>query len=101
MQAKTDAKAGADADNLRKSKDEGGTMQSQETTLAETEHKAHQTLSSKAGSKAVMQQLKGRGYFSGGMTTKDQHRPSFTFLSKKRAPYTYVKTNDAPPVALY
>lgn len=30
MQAKTDAKAGSDADNLRKSKDEGGknTMQS-------------------------------------------------------------------------
>lgn len=26
---------------------------------------------------------------------------SFTFLSKKRAPYSYVRDSDAPPVALY
>ena len=35
---KPDAKVGSEAD-LKKSKDEPGTMQSEETTLAETEHK--------------------------------------------------------------
>mgnify|MGYP007004935233 CR=1 FL=1 len=37
----------------------------------------------------------------GGMAAKDYSKPSFTFLSKKRVPYTYVKPDEAPPVALY
>ena len=28
-------------------------------------------------------------------------KPSFTFLAKKRAPYSYIKPAEAPPVALY
>jgi hypothetical protein len=28
-------------------------------------------------------------------------KPSFTFLAKKRAPYSYVKHAEAPPVGLY
>ena len=30
-----------------------------------------------------------------------QNKPSSTFLSKSRAPYSYVKPDEAPPVALY
>ena len=46
MQAKTDGMVASEAD-MRKSKDDGGpgTMQSEETTLAETEHKAQYRVS--------------------------------------------------------
>ena len=45
--------------------------------------------------------MKPRDPHMAGMAAKDYSKQSFTFLSKKRAPYSYVKPDEAPPVALY
>lgn len=38
---------------------------------------------------------------SHGPTKHEEKKPSFTFLSKKRAPYSYVKPHEAPDCAKY